>query len=385
MEALELNRVGQIHHAKIDFGDLTVLVGPQATGKSITLQLLKMLVDMGQVQDDLRRHGLDWSGKLPSFLDLVLGEGMRAIWNDNSKITWLGRDINLDARAKRRMKAPDSGQSEQLFFIPAQRVLTLRDGWPRPFTDYSAGDPFAVRDFSEKLRLLMEQEFVRGDHLFPRPNRLKHVYREELQSHIFAGYELKVDRTRPQKRMVLGSKQGDLPFMVWSAGQREFMPLLLGLYWLMPPGRVARRKNLKWVVMEELEMGLHPRAITVVLLLVLELLSRGYKVCLSSHSPQLLEMIWALNHLKEHHVSPARLEFLFNLQSSAQLKEVFRGTLQKSIKVHYFDRGGTVRDISTLDPGSTEGFIADWGGLTDFSARANEVVASAVSSGYRRR
>jgi hypothetical protein len=41
---------------------------------------------------------------------------------------------------------------ERSFFIPAQRVLTLsRDGWLRPFTDYKPGDPFCVRDFSEKL------------------------------------------------------------------------------------------------------------------------------------------------------------------------------------------------------------------------------------------
>ena len=41
-------------------------------------------------------------------------------------------------------------------------------------------------------------------------------------------------------------------------------------------------------------MGLHPRAIDVVLLIVLELISRGYRVCLSTHSSQVLEALWAL-------------------------------------------------------------------------------------------
>jgi len=46
MDVLELSNIGQIQKARIEFGDLTVLVGPQATGKSITLQLLNGLVDL---------------------------------------------------------------------------------------------------------------------------------------------------------------------------------------------------------------------------------------------------------------------------------------------------------------------------------------------------
>ena len=42
---LQLKNVGQIHDADIEFSDLTVLVGPQATGKSIFLQFLRLLVD----------------------------------------------------------------------------------------------------------------------------------------------------------------------------------------------------------------------------------------------------------------------------------------------------------------------------------------------------
>ena len=88
--------------------------------------------------------------------------------------------------------------------------------------------------------------------------------------------------------------------MAWSAGQREFVPLLMGLYWLMPAARASQRGDLEWVIIEELEMGLHPRAIAVVLLLVLELLWRGYRVCLSSHSPHVLDLVWALQVIKQH-------------------------------------------------------------------------------------
>jgi glycine/D-amino acid oxidase-like deaminating enzyme len=44
---LRAERFAQIRDASIQFGDLTVLVGPQANGKSILLQLLKLAVDSG--------------------------------------------------------------------------------------------------------------------------------------------------------------------------------------------------------------------------------------------------------------------------------------------------------------------------------------------------
>ena len=155
MPTLNIEHLGQIREANLEFGDLTVLVGPQATGKSIALQLLKLMVDAGQVQGEMEKYGLDWSRKLPDFLDTYFGEGMHSIWNgEQTQIRWNGKSVNLEQIARHKRKAKE----EKLFFIPAQRVLTLRDGWPRPFTDYSAGDPFAVREFSEKLRGLVETE-----------------------------------------------------------------------------------------------------------------------------------------------------------------------------------------------------------------------------------
>lgn len=164
MTTLKLQNVGQIKQAELKFGDLTVLVGPQATGKSITLQFLKLLVDTGNVQEELRRYGLDWSGSLPDFLDVYFGEWMRSIWKDrDSAVTWNAKPVDMSGLIKRKRKT----KAEALFFIPAQRVLALRDGWPRPFTDYTPGDPFAVREFSEKLRVLVEQEFTASESLFP--------------------------------------------------------------------------------------------------------------------------------------------------------------------------------------------------------------------------
>jgi predicted ATPase len=166
--------------------------------------------------------------------------------------------------------------------------------------------------------------------------------------------------------------------MVWSAGQREFVPLLLGLYWLLPSSKVARRDHLKWVVIEELEMGLHPQAITAVLMIVLELLSRGYRVCLSTHSSQVLECVWALQFLKSNSAKPKEVLDLFGVRKTASTVSIAEDSLRKIFKVFYFDTSGKTRDISSLDAGSDESSESEWGGLAEFSSRANRVVAQVI-------
>ena len=382
MPTLNIENLGQIRNAKLEFGDLTVLVGPQATGKSIALQLLKLMVDAGQVQEEMSRYGLDWGGKLPDFLDAYFGEGMHSIWNGGqTRISWDDEAVDLEKIAKRKRKDKD----ENLFFIPAQRVMALRDGWPRPFTDYSAGDPFAVREFSERLRGLVEKEFG-GESLFPQQRRLKKEFRDLLERDVFSKFALKVDKVRSQKRLVLGTgKEGDnLPYMVWSAGQREFVPLLLGFYWLMPPTRNPRRGAIEWVVLEELEMGLHPRAISVVLLLVFELMVRGYRVCLSTHSSQVLDALWALKHLRENNARPEALLDIFDAPNTPPMLTLANKVMKKSTKVFYFDRAtGATTDISTLDPDAEGEGESGWGGLSEFSGRANQAVARAVANSNR--
>jgi len=203
----------------------------------------------------------------------------------------------VEAKLKRGGRRRDE---PGVFYMPAQRAVTMRDGWPRPFSDYGPGDPFAVRDFSDRLRILLGG-MVRGQsELFPRTNKLKSALRTMLDDVVFRGFGLRVDRTYPQRRLVLGqdTANSSLPFMAWSAGQREFVPLLLGLYWLLPPAKLSKRPDVDWVVIEEPEMGLHPRAIGAAMLLALELLWRGCRVCISTHSPHVLDVLWGLQAIQ---------------------------------------------------------------------------------------
>lgn len=376
---LKLENFGPIKAADITLGGLTVIVGPQATGKSIFVQLLKLLVDTAHVKQEFRRASIDWSDNFDLFLDVYFGDGMRSLWSaKETKIEFKQQSIDLPDL----VKTTKSRKGESMFFIPAQRVLAMRDGWPQAFGYYDPGVPFTVREFSEELRVMMT-DFGTAGTLFPVPRRLKDEFRELIQKHIFPGFNLKVDTLRAQKRMVLsaGENSPSLPFMVWSAGQREFVPLLLGLYWLLTPAGASRRKGIEWVVIEELEMGLHPRAIAVVVLMLFELAARGYRVCVSTHSPQVLDAMWALKHLRENKAGPEALLNVFDAPNTQGMIKLAEGVMKKIARVYYFDReSGSTRDISNLDAGSDEIGESGWGGLSEFSGRANEAVARAVAN-----
>ncbi len=79
---------------------------------------------------------------------------MGGLWREGKSEVWShGRKINMTAWLRR----PRVFKDESVFYVPAQRVLSLRGGWPQPFSAYSSGDPFVVREFSEKLRLLVDE------------------------------------------------------------------------------------------------------------------------------------------------------------------------------------------------------------------------------------
>lgn len=60
MEKLTLRNLGPIKEAELTFGDLTVLVGPQASGKSIAVQMLKLCEDRRAIHEQMTLYGLDW-------------------------------------------------------------------------------------------------------------------------------------------------------------------------------------------------------------------------------------------------------------------------------------------------------------------------------------
>jgi len=387
MKHLQVNCFGPILEADVHFGDLTVLVGPQASGKSLFVQLFKAVKDAGAIRSDLRNYGFDWlHGKavVADYSSLYFGGGLQGLVKAKTSLKRDGKAITFQSIAK---PGGRSSADESVFLIPAQRVLVLQDGWPKPFMGYSAGDPYCMRRFSDSLRQLMESGLGKAEAIFPQPRRLKAELKTLVDESIYIGAKLQLELDGMRKRLVLAPHEEDgvLPYSAWSAGQREFTPLLLGLYWLMPSAKISRRGNLETVVIEEPEMGLHPQAIVTFGLLVLELLQRNYRVVISTHSPVILDLVWAIRQLKD--VSQKRamtaLKGIFGLTSlSPQIKVILGAALEKEYRTYFFDRtkaGVVIKDISSLDPGDEDEGVAGWGGLSGFSGRIAQIVGDAVS------
>ncbi|MDR0865988.1 MAG: ATP-binding protein [Candidatus Symbiothrix sp.] len=370
MNQLKVKSFGPIEEADIRFGDLTLLVGAQASGKSIFLQLLKLLIDKQHIQKSVEQFGYIWK-KEDDILNLYFGEDMAAIWSPDSVVSLDNVPYSRNFLSSKRISA-----KEKLFYIPAQRILSIADGRPKTFMEFDLTAPYVLRYFSETLRLLLQNGMKTS--IFPIQNLLNETLRTSFNDSIFHDGKIMMTGTGQKKfRMEIGNM--NVPFITWSAGQKEFMPLLLAFYWLCPPSKAKTKDSYQYVVIEEPEMGLHPQAIKSVILQVIDLLSRGYKVIISTHSPVLLEFAWAFNLLKKSKVPDKALFELFNMKVNAQNKQLLDNILaNKNINTYYFARKSNkviTKDISSLDADSEDIDIAEWGGISQFAGRATDIVS----------
>ena len=377
MEKFIIENFGLIKNVSINFGDLTLLVGPQASGKSIALETLKLAIDRDHIINTLDRYNYIIGHNTDKILNVYFGEGMSDIWKDNTRIEY--DDISF---LKKNLPKKADETDETLFYIPAQRIFSISDGRPKNFMEFDSSSPYILRSFSETLRLFMQNGMGQADVLFPIKNRLKGFLRRSFDESIFHNAKIITEERAGQKKMVLNVDDLSIPFMSWSAGQKEFMPLLLAFYCLSgPPSKVIKKEKYRYVVIEEPEMGLHPKAIISVILQILELIQTGgYKVIVSSHSPVFLEFAWGFNLLRSKPQQYEALYELFDIPEISPVKEMLAGLFDKSIRTYYFDReskNGKVvsHDISSLDVTDANSIVSNWGGLSEFSSKVSEVVS----------
>jgi len=383
MQNIKIKSLGPIDNADINFGDLTFFVGPQASGKSILLQTLKLLVDKDIISRTVAQYGFVWGNDTSAILERYFGEGMSAIWGKNTKIYLDGKEYSESFLLSDKQNEPLDLLREELFYIPAQRVVCLQNGWPRFFTDYEDSVPFVLRYFSETLRQFLESSTKQNNEvIFPLNEALTSPLTDSFNESIFHNGKIILDQS-VKKRFKLNIGNSSIPYMAWSAGQKEFMPLLLSFYWLCPPSKNGRVKGIKYVIVEEPEMGLHPQAIQSVILQIIDLLSRGYKVIISTHSPVLLEFAWAFHYLKNIKENENLLAELFNLENTPTIDKLFKHILRdKTINTYSFDRKNdkvTIKDISSLDAGSEDQSVSEWGGLSSFSSKASDIISRVMA------
>ena len=381
---LSIKHFGPIKDAQIDFGDLTFLIGPQASGKSLSLELLKLILDKQHIISTLRNYNFVLSKTNASnIIDWYFGEGLSALFKKDTEIHLADKDFSPNKLLEivARQKASEI-QKETVFYVPAQRILSIADGRPKNFMEFDLDTPYVLRRFSEILRIFLQGGLGNPDTIFPMRNRLKDAIKKSLNQTIFHDGKVVIDQSGNQRKMKLEVDDMKIPFMAWSAGQKEFMPLLLAIYCLSgPPSMVVNKSDYQWVVIEEPEMGLHPLAIQSVLLEMIELVQNGYKVVVSTHSSTFLEFVWAFNNLKtlpEKKFKTALCE-MFGIKTDTTAFQLFHQLKNKTIRTYYSGKketdGVTFIDISTLDAFDPDKNIAEWGGLTSFAGKSSEIVS----------
>jgi|SRR6185312_12997546 len=388
MENIKVKNFGPIIDANINFGDITIFVGPQASGKSILLQLIKLIVDKDHIHKTIERYGYDWDIRSPNtILNRYFGKGMYSIWDTKkSRIEFDGNVFTQKSLINKSNKSKYEFEDQSLFYIPAQRVVCLANGWPRFFNDYDNEVPYVLRYFSETIRQALENNrYIRSATFFSEDmNLIKKEIRNSFDENIFHHGVPRLTRIDKKQIVLRIGDHSSLPFMVWSTGQKEFMPLLISFYLLSPSKKKSNINTIKYVIIEEPEMGLHPQAIKSILLQVVDLISRGYKVIISTHSPTLLEFAWTFNTLKKEKTGFKHFYELFEIKNkSVSLSRTFKEFLNKKVNTYFFDNVKdkvTVKDISTLDAGSDDKAVSEWGGLSSFSSKASEIVSSIMAN-----
>ena len=377
MKNLYISNLGPIGQVSVDFGDLTFLVGPQASGKSLFLELLKYIVDKEYILSNLRKYNFIIDKKNPQkVLDVVFGDGLNKMFKPETGILFDNETISIDTLTKRNVS-----QKESMFYIPAQRILSIADGRPKNFMEFDLSTPYVLRAFSETLRTYIQGFMGDPNTIFPISYRLKGVLKQSFNDNIFYGGKIVMEENAGQKKFQMKIDDMNLPFMTWSTGQKEFMPLLIAFYCLSGPSSpVFKKDNYQYVVIEEPEMGLHPQAIKAILLEVLELLHNGLKVIISTHSTTLLDFAWAFNAIKNSSSDKKEdaMFKLFNIRKTQASRQLFDSLFDKTLSTYYFSRAASGKvestDISSLDAGSDNQAISGWGGLSQFSADAADVV-----------
>jgi len=377
-KVLRIENFGPIRKVEVPFADITVLVGPQATGKSLVLQWLKLAVERVQIPNNLAGQGFVVWNDPRALAGRFFGRDYADSVTEETSVTFAGSPVELKRIAKKAARRDLTG----VLFIPAHRALVMSTGWPLLFREHGDDTPYVVREFSESIWAALHtgsEEPVLSSVLgFPRE-----LWRK-LDDAVFHAGRVSVARDQLGKLQLklIHDRRVRLSTMEWTTGQREVFPLLVGLTQVLPidkPNWASERTE--WVVVEEPELGLHPDGILAVMCLLLEVARRGHRIVLSTHSPLVLDVLWSMQQLRGKPRADRKLLQILGVEDTHAMRVYAQEILRKDQSIMYlsFEGGAKVhsRDISNLDPGSPEKAEAQWGGLLGHSTRIADVVAGA--------
>lgn len=114
-------------------------------------------------------------------------------------------------------------------------------------------------------------------------------------------------------------------------------------------------------------------------------------VIIFTNSIHLLEIVWVIGNIKKSqlptqskifHLKRILNESYLELETIKREEEALSKILELEYKVYllkYEDGGLVTKDISSLDPSSEDSDVSGWGGISGFSSRMSDIVASTIS------
>jgi len=332
-ETLIIEKLGPIGRLEIKPRPLTIIIGEQASGKSLVAQLLYFyrglkfhlgriygprLLEQEHWHERAMRYLLDSLRRVP-FGHFAVGKASLTYQQASGQYGWRiqinSDDFNVELsdsllddmnewsnkwQVDQEALAYDA-QNENQIFIPTERSMISRFVDSQPTILYSDFQPEPVRRFSillaGALRLLKlghEElpEAVRGG-LLKRTyddmrDRLdKESFMKECQ-HRGLGGEAVLAKTIParwQWRINLDGVVKELPIESIASGQMEAWP-----FFAVASTYHALGSNLDFYF-EEPETHLHPQAQVEVMKVVAYLVNRGHSFVITTHSPYLLYVV----------------------------------------------------------------------------------------------
>lgn len=366
-DTLSVKNLGPIKNCEVEFGDLTFIVGPQASGKTMFLETLYLALEKEYIEHTLLQNSYNFKN-WDEFVRLYFGNHKTKIWSKNTDCTFNKENIKVPIGKNVIL----SNQKESAY-IPAQRSITVSDGRCKNFNEYEQETPFVIKEFSEDLR-----RFIKDNNKIEQLKDFDNIYHKG---------EIYITKERMgQSKIRMKVADADIPFSSWSMGQKEFTPLQICFNSL--------KDRVSYIIIEEPELGLHPKAIQDFLKFTLKNCNfeipinydifwsekKKNKLIISTHSDTIIQFVWALSNIahisdKDKYINAVMK--MLNADSEdvdlqKNLKYLFNH--RNNIKTYFFN-DGISKDISSLDAWSDDPDIVDWGGLTTFASTVGDIVA----------
>ncbi|MCS7062541.1 MAG: hypothetical protein NZM04_00585 [Methylacidiphilales bacterium] len=374
---IKIKHFGPIKNADITLGPLTVFTGPQNSGKSLTLKFIKFMNDIHILHNLL----INLQGHKNVEIDHDI---FKAFFGFPLKENYLiYGDKRVTNKYLRSLLKSDC--EEKVVYIPSHRTICL--------------DP-VENEIIKIDKSLYNSDIFTYNYVEFLKNKLVHCIppkknsallniegmhrsmKNKIANNILDGFRLNLKRAGDEIKINLIDKDNvPLSGFAWTIAQRQFVPILISIKDLLDQKNVSGLNPDKLIIIEEIEMGLHPKDIVTSMFLIFDLVARGYRVILASNSPTVMDCIFAVYRLSQYNAGDDLFCKLFDLYNKDESKRIFARLreLSSNFRAYYFDKlSGMVKDISSLDPASPDEAVSTFGYTVD--GRVGNLIARAYAN-----